>query len=70
MRSHAPAWRKVPTQSPVTINDDEGDAVTLHRIKLEDDQASLPVAANIWLGGTGRPECTFAWSKQDVVSYN
>ena len=60
MRSHAPAWRKVPTQSPVTINDDEGDAVTLHRIELEDGQASLPAAANIRLGG--RLECTFVWN--------
>ena len=55
-------------RSLLIINDDEGDAVTLHRIELEDDQASLPVAANIWLGG--RPECTFVWSKQDVVAYN
>ena len=55
-------------RSLLAINDDEGDVVALHRIELEDGQASLPVVANIGLGG--RPECTFVWSKQDVVAYN
>ena len=44
-------------RSLLAINDDEGDVVTLHRIELEDGQASLPVVANIGLDG--RPECRF-----------
>ena len=49
-----PGGRSLPAIS------DQDDAV-LHRIGLEDGQASLPVAANIKLGG--RPEYTFVWNK-------
>ena len=51
----------LPGGRSLLATNDEGDAVTLHRIGLEDGQASLPVAANIRLGG--RLECTFVWNK-------
>jgi hypothetical protein len=47
-------------RSLLAIKYDEGD-VTLHRIGLEDGQASLPVTANIGLGA--RPERMYLWNK-------
>lgn len=38
----------------LTIDDDEGE-ITLHRVRLEDSRASLPVVANVGLGR--RPVC-------------